>query len=72
MRLVSSRDQEVTIGGESIAFEADERLVTEHCHKYTPQSFAALAASAGWRVRQAWTDAARRFQVQYLHDHNDA
>ncbi len=66
MHLVSARDQEVTIAGESIAFAAGERLVTEHCHKYTPESFARLAASAGWRVRRTWTDPLNYFNVQYL------
>jgi len=66
MRLVSSRPQEVTIGGESIAFEADERLVTEHCHKYSQEAFARLAAAAGWDVRESWTDPRKYFNVQYL------
>jgi uncharacterized SAM-dependent methyltransferase len=66
MHLVSAQDQEVTIAGESIAFAAGERLVTEHCHKYTPDSFAQLAASAGWRVRRTWTDPRNYFNVQYL------
>jgi dimethylhistidine N-methyltransferase len=66
MHLVSDHAQEVTIAGESIAFAAGERLVTEHCHKYTPESFARLAAAAGWRVRQTWTDPCNYFNVQYL------
>ncbi len=66
MHLVSARAQEVTIAGESIAFAAGERLVTEHCHKYTPQSFARLAAAAGWQARAAWTDPENYFNVQYL------
>jgi dimethylhistidine N-methyltransferase len=66
MHLVSSCDQEVTIAGESIAFGAGERLVTEHCHKYTPEAFARLAGAAGWHVRESWSDARQYFNVQYL------
>jgi dimethylhistidine N-methyltransferase len=66
MRLVSSRAQEVMIAGESIAFESGERLVTEHCHKYTPETFTRLAGAAGWHIRDTWTDAASYFNVQYL------
>jgi L-histidine N-alpha-methyltransferase len=66
MTLVSGHAQEVTIAGESIAFAPGERLVTEHCHKYTPQSFARLAAAAGWHARNTWTDAENYFNVQYL------
>jgi dimethylhistidine N-methyltransferase len=66
MRLVSLRDQDVAIAGETIRFARGERLVTEHCHKYTPASFAALASAAGWEARQSWQDAAGDFSVQYL------
>jgi len=66
MHLVSSRAQEVAIAGESIPFASGERLVTEHCHKYTPETFARLAAAAGWHVRNTWTDPRGYFNVQYL------
>jgi L-histidine N-alpha-methyltransferase len=66
MHLVSRRHQRVRIGGETIAFANGESLVSEYSHKYTPESFANLAASAGWRVEQVWTDARRWFSVQKL------
>jgi L-histidine Nalpha-methyltransferase len=66
MHLVSLRDQEVTIAGETVAFAEGEHVVTEHCHKYTPQAFARLAAAAGWQVRHTWTDEQGYFNVQYL------
>jgi uncharacterized SAM-dependent methyltransferase len=66
MRLISDRDQRVSIAGESISFAADEAIITEHCHKYTPDSFADLAAAAGWSGREVWTDARQYFHVQYL------
>jgi L-histidine Nalpha-methyltransferase len=66
MHLISGHAQEVTIAGESIAFAPGERLVTEHCHKYTPHSFARLAAAAGWHARDTWSDPENYFNVQYL------
>jgi dimethylhistidine N-methyltransferase len=71
MHLVSQKRQQVAIQGERLDFEAGERLVTEHCHKYTPGAFMALASAAGWRHVRSWSDAARRFQVEYLHGYND-
>ncbi len=66
MHLVSTCAQDVTIAGEVISFGAGERLVTEHCHKYTPAAFARLAGAAGWNAVQTWTDAQSYFNVQYL------
>jgi len=66
MRLISIRPQTVLIAGERLSFAADEPIITEHCHKYTPDSFADLAAAAGWSGRQTWTDARGYFDVQYL------
>ena len=66
MHLVSVRAQSVHIAGESITFAAGERLVTEHCHKYTAESFALQARSAGWTPRHAWSDPRGWFSVQYL------
>ncbi len=66
MHLVSLHEQEVALAGESIAFAAGEHLVTEHCHKYTGESFARLAGAAGWQVQDTWTDRQGYFNVQYL------
>jgi uncharacterized SAM-dependent methyltransferase len=66
MRLVSTTAQTVTIAGEILSFAANEPIVTEHCHKYTPALFASLAGAAGWTARQTWTDPQDYFHVQYL------
>jgi dimethylhistidine N-methyltransferase len=66
MRLISTERQTVSIGGELIPFEADEPIITEHCHKFTRELFAAQAGAAGWVERQTWTDARHYFEVQYL------
>jgi L-histidine N-alpha-methyltransferase len=66
MRLISTVAQTVTIAGEAISFAANEPVITEHCHKYTPGLFATLAGAAGWKAQQMWTDARNYFHVQYL------
>lgn len=66
MRLVSTKAQSVSIADESISFAADEPIITEHCHKYTSELFAAQARVSGWAGRQTWTDEQRYFQIEYL------
>jgi dimethylhistidine N-methyltransferase len=57
MELVSERRQTVRLAGQAWTFAAGEPLVTEYSYKYAPAMFAALAASAGWRAMQRWSDA---------------
>lgn len=66
MHLVSSKRQKVSIAGETITLSEGEHIVTEHSHKYTPEEFAGLAATTGFRVERVWTDAQKLFSVQYL------
>jgi dimethylhistidine N-methyltransferase len=66
MHLISQSAQEVSIADEVVTFDAGEPIITEHCHKYTPESFARLVGAAGWAERDTWTDPARYFHVQYL------
>jgi len=66
MRLVSQLAQEVSIAGETVSFAAAEPIITEHCHKYTPEMFARQAREAGWAERRTWTDPDGYFHVQYL------
>jgi dimethylhistidine N-methyltransferase len=66
MRLVSAHRQSVHLAGESVEFAAGEGLVTEHCHKYSAESFASQARTAGWTPRRSWRDARGYFSVQYL------
>lgn len=65
MYLVSGEAQSVTIGGERIEFDAGETICTEYSHKYTIDEFAAIAATAGLELHQAWTDENR--DVAVLH-----
>jgi dimethylhistidine N-methyltransferase len=66
MYLISRRRQSVRAAGERIDFEEGEPILTECSYKYTVRGFQALAAAAGLRARQVWTDANRWFSVQYL------
>jgi len=66
MHLVSTRAQDVMIAGETIHFSEGEHLVTEHCHKYSPRGFLALAEAAGWTGKEIWMDERRLFSVHYL------
>ncbi|HEX9997470.1 MAG TPA: L-histidine N(alpha)-methyltransferase [Abditibacterium sp.] len=66
MQLVSQNAQNVRIAGQNFDFAVDEVITTEHCHKYSPASFEALAKRANWRVEQVWSDADSLFSVQLL------
>lgn len=65
MYLVSTSDQQVEVAGETIPFEKGETICTEYSHKYTLDSFAEMAASAGLSVERVWTDEDDLFSVQY-------
>ncbi len=66
MHLVSDRDQSVEVGGESFEFAAGESIYTEDSHKYDIAGFQALAAEAGWRAVQQWTDPDELFSIHLL------
>jgi dimethylhistidine N-methyltransferase len=63
MHLVSLADQIVNAAGHTFAFKAGESLHTENSHKFTPESFAALAAEAGWAVARQWVSDAPSFAI---------
>jgi len=66
MHLISKTAQKVTIGGEQFLFEAGETIHTENSHKYSIESFLAIAEDAGFRSLKTWTDDAKMFSVHYL------
>lgn len=69
MHLVSLRDQTVEIGLTEIRFARGESVHTESSRKYTVQSIADIAHSAGWRVDRFLTDAGALFAVTILRPH---
>ena len=66
MHLESRVPQSVRVAGRRIKFAAGETIHTENSHKYSEARFASLAARAGWRVAESWTDPNRLFSVQLL------
>jgi len=66
MHLVSTRRQRVTLAGESIELDEGERIVTEHCHKYTLAAIREQARHAGWAARRHWLDSNQYFSLTYL------
>lgn len=65
IRLISTRDQQVTIGGETLSIANGESILTEYSHKYTKKGFATMAESVGFTVRRVWTDTDELFSLQY-------
>ena len=65
MYLVSLRDQSFRVAGQAFEIARGESILTEHSHKYTLDGFAAMAAAAGFRLEQHWTDRDRLFAVCY-------
>ena len=66
MHLVSLQQQTIAIAGESIGFAQGESIWTEASYKYSLESFAELARTAGFRVAHVWQDHAQLFSLQYL------
>ena len=66
MHLVSTRAQRVQVAGERFDFRPGEYILSERSYKFTPEGFALLAARAGLKIEQRWTDDRRYFCVAYL------
>lgn len=61
--LRSTHEQIAHAAGHRFHFGAGEDLLTEHSHKYTRDSIAALTRAAGFRQATLWTDADELFGV---------
>ena len=70
MHLVSRIDQLVHVAGRGFAFKAGEQLHTESSHKYSVESFDALARSAGWAVDRHWLSPTPQFAIISLISRN--
>jgi dimethylhistidine N-methyltransferase len=66
MYLISATDQKVHLGDREFRFRADEKILTEHSYKHTPEGFIALAGHAGFDFVKLWTDDARLFGIFYF------
>ncbi len=65
MHLVSPKEQQVSINGETIHFEKGETIHTENSHKYSLESFREMTAPHFKNV-QTWTDENELFAIQFL------
>lgn len=63
MHLISETDQVVHVDGQQFPFACGEKIVTEYSYKHTPEGFAELARSAGFKLARLWTDARQLFAV---------
>jgi L-histidine N-alpha-methyltransferase len=66
MHLESRVLQAVRVGGRTFRFEAGSSIRTEYSHKYDRARIDAMAAAAGWAVRNAWSDEREWFSVLEL------
>lgn len=66
MHLISQVAHDVGVGDQSVRFEEGESILTEYSHKYTLESFASMAAEAGFQTERIWTDERSWFSIQYL------
>lgn len=66
MRLFSTAEQVVHVGGRGFRLRAGEAILTELSHKYTVDGFSDMAEEAGMRLAGWWTDAGARFAVALL------
>ena len=66
MALVSRCAQTIQLADTAWSFQPNERWVTEHSVKYTPDAAADLAAQAGWQIQQRWNDGQRQMSLHLL------
>jgi L-histidine Nalpha-methyltransferase len=66
MYLISEADQNVHIEDRQFDFRTGERILTEYSYKHTRESFAALAANAGFNFEKMWTDQEALFGIFYF------
>ena len=66
MHLASTVGQKIKVCGRTFDFRRGETIHTENSYKYTPDAFQCLAAGAGWRASELWTDANTYFSVHAL------
>ena len=66
MHLVSRREQQVHLLGQTIGFAEGETIHTENSYKYTVDGFRRLGERAGWTSEAVWLDDEHLFSVHAL------
>jgi dimethylhistidine N-methyltransferase len=65
-RLWAKESHAVEVGGKTVSFAAGESIRMEESHKYTPDEFEQLAATAGLGLERFWSDQAGDFALVEL------
>lgn len=66
MRLISTKNQTVSIGEETFSFGENEYIHTENSHKFSIDEFRDICANAGFSAVASWTDRKSLFSVHYF------
>ena len=66
MHLEALEAQRFQVAGRKFHLARGERIHTENSHKFTPESFQALARSAGFKELASWSDPAELFSLHWL------
>lgn len=72
MHLEALEDVSFTVSGQAFSMAKGERLHTENSHKFTTESFEALARDAGFDRVHTWTDPDEFFSLHWLEPHSEA
>ncbi len=66
MHLKAKHPTTIEINGQVFPFAEGETIHTENSHKFTPESFHAVAAQAGFVPQKVWIDPEKLFSLHYL------
>ncbi|HEY4282134.1 MAG TPA: L-histidine N(alpha)-methyltransferase [Chthoniobacterales bacterium] len=66
MYLISTKDQQITIGDHQFHFDREERVLTEYSYKHSVEGFKRLAGRVGFSFQKFWTDNERLFGLFYF------
>ncbi|MCA0987473.1 L-histidine N(alpha)-methyltransferase [Alkalihalobacillus algicola] len=66
MHLISTTNQNVTIGDVTVPFKEHETIHTENSYKYSIDEFQKLATASGFLPEETWTDQDQLFSIHYL------
>lgn len=66
MHLECQESHSLVVDGHTLVFEKGDTIHTENSYKYSVDSFDALAAEAGFRRQQTWTDGGENFSFHCL------
>jgi len=66
MHLRCIKSHNAQLAGQHLEFTEDELVHTEYSYKYHPDEFIALAARAGFLIRELWQDPRNWYSVMYF------